>query len=64
MARQVSESLGEERTWQIVERLREAGLKVELAESERRQEGGPLEGKTVVLTGTLEGMTRTKPGRW
>ena len=62
MARQVSESLGEERTWQIVERLRDAGLKMELAESERRQEGGPLEGKTVVLTGTLEGMTRDEAG--
>ncbi|MBK5233462.1 MAG: NAD-dependent DNA ligase LigA [Thermoleophilia bacterium] len=62
MARQISESLGEERTWEIIERLREAGLKMELAESERRQEGGPLEGKTVVLTGTLEGLTRDEAG--
>ena len=62
MARQVSESLGDDRTWAIVERLREAGLKMELDESERRQEGGPLEGKTVVLTGTLEGLTRDEAG--
>jgi DNA ligase (NAD+) len=62
MARQVSESLGDERTWRMVQRLREAGLKMELAESERRREGGPLEGKTVVLTGTLEGMTRDEAG--
>lgn len=62
MARQISESLGEERTWEIIERLRGAGLKMELAESERRQEGGPLEGKTVVLTGTLGGLTRDEAG--
>ncbi len=62
MARQVSESIADERTWSIVERLREAGLKMELAESERRQEGGPLDGKTVVLTGTLEGLTRDEAG--
>ena len=62
MARQVSESIEDERTWAIVERLREAGLKMELDESERRQEGGPLEGKTVVLTGTLEGLTRDEAG--
>ncbi|MGK2932929.1 MAG: NAD-dependent DNA ligase LigA [Solirubrobacterales bacterium] len=62
MARQVSESIEDDRTWAIVERLRNAGLRMELAESERRQEGGPLDGKTVVLTGTLEGLTRDEAG--
>src|SRR5699024_8990696 len=58
MARQIVESINEERTWQVVERLRAAGLRLELDESERRPEGGPLEGKTVVLTGTLPDLTR------
>jgi DNA ligase (NAD+) len=62
MARQVSESLAEERTWQIVERLKAAGLRLELDEGERRPEGGPLEGRTVVLTGTLPGLTRDEAG--
>jgi DNA ligase (NAD+) len=62
MARQINESLSEERTWEIVERLRGAGLRFELDESERRPADGPLTGRTVVLTGTLEGMTRDEAG--
>ena len=62
MARQIAESLADERTWAMVERLKEAGLKLELAEDERRPEGGPLEGKTVVLTGTLPDLTRDEAG--
>ena len=31
---------------------------MELDESERRREGGPLDGKTLVLTGTLPNLTR------
>ena len=58
MANQISESLADDRTWDIVARLRAAGLRMELAEDERRVEGGPLEGKTVVLTGTLPDLTR------
>lgn len=58
MARQIAESLADERTWEIVERLKAAGLKLELADEEKRPEGGPLEGKTVVLTGTLPDLTR------
>jgi len=41
-----------------IERLRERGLRFELDPSERRQEGGPLEGKTFVLTGTLPNLSR------
>ena len=40
-------------TWELVEKLREKGLRLELDASERRAAGGPLEGKTLVLTGTL-----------
>jgi DNA ligase (NAD+) len=58
MAVQINESLTDEATWALVEKLREKGLRLEAAESERRRQGGPLEGKTVVLTGTLPVLTR------
>jgi DNA ligase (NAD+) len=58
MAVQINESLTDEATWALVEKLRAKGLRLEADASERRQEGGPLEGKTVVLTGTLPVLTR------
>jgi DNA ligase (NAD+) len=58
MAVQISESITDDATWALVEKLREKGLRLEADESERRREGGPLEGKTVVLTGTLPELTR------
>ncbi|HXR31817.1 MAG TPA: NAD-dependent DNA ligase LigA [Solirubrobacterales bacterium] len=58
MAVQIAESLADERTWELVEKLREKGLRLEQDASERRATGGPLEGKTLVLTGTLSEMTR------
>jgi DNA ligase (NAD+) len=58
MAVQIAESLADEPTWALVEKLKEKGLRLEAAKSERRAEGGPLEGKTVVLTGTLPELTR------
>ena len=58
MAVQIQESLADEVTWALVEKLREKGLRLEADESERRRQGGPLEGKTVVLTGTLPELTR------
>jgi DNA ligase (NAD+) len=58
MAVQISESLTDDATWELVEKLREKGLRLEADASERRREGGPLEGKTVVLTGTLAVLTR------
>jgi DNA ligase (NAD+) len=57
-AAQIQEELAEEATQRLVERLRERGLRFELAESERRAQGGALEGKTFVLTGTLPNLTR------
>jgi DNA ligase (NAD+) len=58
MAVQIAESLADEATWALVEKLKEKGLKLEADASERRAEGGPLDGKTVVLTGTLPELTR------
>jgi DNA ligase (NAD+) len=58
MAVQIAESLADERTWELVEKLREKGLRLEQDASERRGGGGPLEGKTLVLTGTLPSLTR------
>jgi DNA ligase (NAD+) len=63
LARQISEELANERTRELIERLRKAGLRFELAESERRAEGGPLEGKTLVLTGSLPNLTREEATR-
>ncbi len=58
MAVQIAESLADEPTWALVEKLKQKGLRLEAAESEKRATGGPLEGKTVVLTGTLPELTR------
>jgi DNA ligase (NAD+) len=58
MAEQIAESLADEQTWGLIEKLREKGLRLEADPSERRAAGGPLEGKTLVLTGTLPELTR------
>jgi DNA ligase (NAD+) len=58
MAVQIAESLADEPTWALVEKLKQKGVRLEADESERRPTGGPLEGKTVVLTGTLPELTR------
>jgi DNA ligase (NAD+) len=58
LARQVQEELSDEGTLDLIRRLRERGLRFELSEAERRAHGGPLDGKTFVLTGTLPSLTR------
>ena len=58
MAVQIAESLSDDATWALVEKLRSKGLRLQADESERRAAGGPLEGKTLVLTGTLPELTR------
>jgi DNA ligase (NAD+) len=58
MAVQIAEALADEPTRELIEKLREKGLRLEQDPSERRAEGGPLEGKTLVLTGTLPELTR------
>ncbi len=63
LAEQIYEELSEERTRKLIERLRRAGLRMELDPSERRQQGGPLDGKTLVLTGTLPNLSREQATR-
>lgn len=58
LAEQIADELSEERTRKLIDRLRKAGLRMELDPSERRKEGGPLDGKTLVLTGTLPDLSR------
>jgi len=58
VAERVAEELSEEPTLELIRRLRERGLRFELSEAERRAEGGPLEDKTFVLTGSLPNLTR------
>ena len=58
MALQIAESLSDDATWALVEKLKERGLRLEADPSERRASGGPLEGRTLVLTGTLPELTR------
>ena len=58
MAEQIREELAEEENLELVERLRERGVRLELSEEERRAESGPLDGRTFVLTGTLPDLSR------
>jgi DNA ligase (NAD+) len=58
LAEGIYEELSEDRTRALIGRLRKAGLRMELDASERRKEGGPLDGKTLVLTGTLPSLSR------
>jgi DNA ligase (NAD+) len=58
LAEQLTEELADEANLELIGRLRERGLRFELSAEERRTEGGPLEGKTFVLTGALPNLTR------
>ena len=58
LAEQLREELSDEAVLELIARLRERGLRFELSAAERRTEGGPLEGKTFVLTGTLPALSR------
>jgi DNA ligase (NAD+) len=57
MAKTVHETLAEERTRELIERLRAHGLQME-EEGPAPPSEGPLVGKTVVLTGTMPNLTR------
>jgi DNA ligase (NAD+) len=63
LAESLREELADEANIELIGRLRERGLRFELSEAERRAEGGPLEEKTFVLTGTLPGMSRDEATR-
>ncbi len=58
LAESVREELADEAILELIARLRQRGLRFELSAAERRAEGGPLEGKTFVLTGTLPELSR------
>jgi DNA ligase (NAD+) len=54
----VAQTLAEERTRELIERLRALGLKMEMEGGPPPGEEGALSGKTLVLTGTLPNLTR------
>jgi DNA ligase (NAD+) len=58
LAEALREELADEAVVELIARLRERGLRFELTEEERRAEGGRLDGKTFVLTGTLPSLSR------
>jgi DNA ligase (NAD+) len=58
LADQIVETLADDRTRDLIERLRERGLRMELAPDESVQVEGPLTGKTLVLTGSLPNLSR------
>ena len=60
LAESLREELADEAILELIGRLRERGLRFELSAAERRAEGGPLEGKTFVLTGTLPELSRER----
>jgi len=62
MAKTVHETLAEQRTRDLIQRLREHGLRMEEEEPAGPAEG-PLVGKTLVLTGTLPDLTREEATR-
>jgi DNA ligase (NAD+) len=60
MAEQIAESIRDDATWDLVKKLKDKGLRFNVDPSELRATGGPLEGKTVVLTGSLPDLTRSE----
>jgi DNA ligase (NAD+) len=60
LAQSLRSWLDEPRNQELLERLRQAGVRLEMPESERAAVAGPqpLAGKTYVITGTLSSMSR------
>ncbi len=58
LAQQIAETLSEEATRDLIERLRRQGLQMEEEGPDPREGDGPLKDKTLVLTGTLPNLTR------
>ncbi len=58
LARQIAETLSEQSTRELIDRLRRHGLQLEEEGPDPRAGDGPLEGRTLVLTGTLPNLTR------
>src|SRR3954471_22744775 len=62
LAKTIAETLAEEHTRELVERLRDRGLKMEDEGGAGPGTEGPLAGKTFVITGTLPNMSREVAG--
>jgi DNA ligase (NAD+) len=62
LAETIVDTIAEERTRDLIERLRGHGLNMEQEGGDEPSEG-PLSGKTLVLTGTLPNLTREEAGR-
>jgi DNA ligase (NAD+) len=58
LAAQILETLADERTQDLIARLRERGLRMELSPEEAAPVEGPLVGMTFVITGTLPNLSR------
>jgi DNA ligase (NAD+) len=60
LAHSIRSWFAEPRNVELVDRLRRAGVRMEISAGERAslERGGPLAGRTYVLTGTLEATTR------
>jgi len=58
LADTICKTLAEDRTKELIERLRGHGLSLETVGGEAEEPEGPLSGKTLVITGTLPGMSR------
>jgi DNA ligase (NAD+) len=58
LAAQIVETLADERTQELISRLRARGLRMELSAEEAAPVEGPLVGKTFVITGTLPNLSR------
>nr|MDP8943720.1 NAD-dependent DNA ligase LigA [Actinomycetota bacterium] len=63
LARTIAQTLADERTRELVERLRGHGLRMEEAPGEGAPPEGPLVGKTMVITGTLPTLSREEATR-
>jgi DNA ligase (NAD+) len=63
LARTIQQTLAEERTRELIERLRGHGLKMEEEGPPPGAVDGPLAGKTLVLTGTLPNLSRDEAAR-
>jgi len=60
IAASVREYMSRPGTRNLLKKLRRAGVRLELEEEERALRTGPLQGKTIVITGTLDAMSRSE----
>jgi DNA ligase (NAD+) len=58
LSESLREELADDAVLELIDRLRERGLRFELSAAERAAEEGPLADKTFVLTGTLPNLSR------